>query len=263
MPDQAARAGFQLDARYGFTRIARRIPGDPRGCLVWGVPTNMMTRRISLDTIPIGQVGMASERPTGRDAWNGTATQWRGPAWVILCADDDRAALRYLIDHDFDARLYTVQTYSPALGKRPSGWRIEAAFPGYLLLRLAPNDPRHLLRRDSRNGIDRILSAVGQPDSPAILPDPAMLVLLGLVQQNAWAGLGNVLGRVDRKGFLAPIPKPAEMYPDLTGELLEIEDHPFLSGLRGQCVASSKARLSLLTEAMGMVTVARDKVRVV
>jgi hypothetical protein len=171
----------------------------------------------------------------------------------------DADAARYLAAW-FDVRLYTVQTYRPALGKRPAGFAYEPAFPGYLILRLGPEDPVQHLRSDSRNGVAGLLTAVGDKDSPAVLPDSAMLVLLSLADDNAWTA-PHCLGRLDRKGYLIPIPKPADMFPDMRGRLMEIEDHPLLSGLQGTCVASSKQRLSLLTEAMGLVVVPRAKAR--
>lgn len=216
-----------------------------------------MSRKIVLDTIPSALVGMVAESPIGRDARNGTAAQWCVMATEYQA--DDHAA-RYLAAW-FDVRLFTVQTYRPALGKRPAGFTHEPAFPGYLILRLGPGDPRAPLRADSRHGVAGLLTAVGDKDSPAILPDAAMLVLLGLAQDNLWTGTADCLGRLDRKGYLGPIPKPADMFPDLTGRLMEIEDHPLMSGLQGTCVASSKARLSLLTEAMGLVVVPRAKAR--
>lgn len=192
---------------------------------------------------------------------NGMATRAE-PFWCVMATEyqADADAARYL-SRWFDVRQFVIQAYRPAFGKRPAGFVWEAAFPGYLILRLGPDDPRQHLRADSRNGVAGLLTAVGDKDSPAILPDAAMLVLLGLAQDNLWAGTADCLGRLDRKGYLGPIPKPADMFPDLTGRLMEIEDHPLMSGLQGTCVASSKARLSLLTEAMGLVVVPRAKAR--
>ena len=218
-----------------------------------------MARRISLDTIPSSQIGLAAQGP-----WNGIATHAQAPAWVV-CATDyqaDAAALRYLTDAGFDARSYLVQTQQPALGKRPAYIRTEPAFPGYLLIRLGPDDPRHLIRKDSRNGVEGLLSAVGS-QAPAILPDAAVLVLIDMAEANRHAGY-PILGRIDDGGRLRPIPRPNEPVPDWTDQTLTVVDHPFASGLTGTCIHSGRDRVILLLELLGgtrRVELSRSAVR--
>lgn len=176
----------------------------------------------------------------------------------------DSTARAYLDDHGFDARLFLVQRRVRANAVRPAALMVEPAFPGYLIVRLAPTDPLHRLRRDSRHGIDQLLTAVGHPDRPAFLSDEAMLALLDLAEQNLWTGTNNLLGQIGEDGRLRPVPQPHEPLEDLTGEELEISGHPLLSGLRGECVRSGPERVTLLLRTLGMerrIVAQRDQVR--
>lgn len=222
--------------------------------------------QVVLDVAPRHRIWSGSS-PVGRDASNGIATRDQPAAWVVVAAEyqADADAALYLRRHGFDCRQFLVQTWRPALGRRPSGWGTEAAFPGYLIVRLFPEDELHHLRADSRNGIAGWLHAVGAPDTPAVLPDLAMWTLLSLAEANAWTTERSLLGRIGDRGILALVPKPSEMFPDITGAELEIADHPYLAGFRGECLRSGPERVVVLLRLLGgerRVTVGRDAVRV-
>ena len=227
---------------------------------------NAMAGTFPLDTLPGAPIASGPRNPMLRDAAPGTAAQWRHPAWCVLATEyqADSTAADYADTHGFDARLFMVRRSLPATRARPASSVHEPAFPGYLLIRLAPHDPLHLLRRDSRHGIVGLLHAVGQPDRPALLPDLAMLALLDMAARNAWTGDPMLLGQIDVEGRLVAVPRPAEVAPDLAGETLLIEDHPWLTGMRGECLRSGRDRVTLLLRLLGgerEVTLARGAVR--
>lgn len=192
--------------------------------------------------------------------------QWDAPAWVVVATDyqADSIAQRRLDNLGLDARSMQVRRRIPANRVRPATHHHEPAFPGYLIVRLAPHE-RHMARQDYKHGIVGPLTAVGQPNAPAILPDTAMLALLAEVAVNAWCGVPHLLGEIGDDGRLRPVARPEEVLPDLTGEVLEVADadHPF-AGLRGECMRSGSDRVVLLLRLIGAerrVTVARSAVR--
>lgn len=215
---------------------------------------------------PVAKLASDGGADDSHRASNGIAARARSAAWIVVATEyrAEADAARYLDHHGFDARQFLVQTRRPALGKRPASWATEHAFPGYLIVRLHPTDPLHWLRPDSRNGVAGWLHAVGAADAPATLPDATMLALLDMAARNAWTGETLLLGQIDLDGRLVAVPRPAEAAPDLTGETLLVEDHPWLAGMRGECLRSGRDRVTLLLRLLGgerEVTLARAAVR--
>lgn len=225
------------------------------------------TAQVVLDLAPRHRIWSGSN-PSGQSAWNGMYAGARSAAWIIVetyhRADADAAT--FLDSHGFDARRFLVEIYRPSLGKRPAAWVRESAFPGYLIVMVHPGDPIHHLRDDIKTGIAGWVRAIGADQGPAVLPDLAMWTLLSLAEANAWTTERSLLGRIGDRGNLAPVPKPSEMFPDITGAELEIADHPHLAGFRGECLRSGPERVVVLLRLLGgerRVTVGRDAVRVV
>lgn len=210
----------------------------------------------------LGSDGRAADSHRAR---NGIATRARVAAWIVVATEyqADTDAARHLAKHGFDARQFLVRSYHSALGKRPAFLANEPAFPGYLIVRLHPTDPLHCLRADSRHGLAGWLHAVGAPDTPAVLPDLAMAVLLEMAAKNTWTGEDALLGQVDERGRLVPVPSLHAPAPDFSGLEVEIVDHPWLAGLRGTCLHSGRDRVVVLLSLLGTsrVEVDRDSVR--
>lgn len=170
-------------------------------------------------------------------AWHVLSTNWNQEA---LAAASVRA------DGPFQVFTPRVRKRIPRTDKRPARSEVSLAFPGYLLVWWSHNAPWETLK--GREGVERILHRVGDPEAPAIIHPAAMDAML------ASASLTGILEEFSDPDLLPPI---------VTGTAVRITAS-HLAGMAAVCQWSSDERVRLLLTLSGFrVEMRRDQVEVI